>query len=451
MGTVFVAEHVRLGRKVAVKVLARHLSQDSQALARFHREAAIVAHLTHPHIVQVLDYDTTDDGQPYIVMELLRGESLSAKLEREGRLELGLVTRVVHQVALGLAAAHRASVVHRDLKPANVFLSADSDDQLQVKVLDFGISLRSSTDRRLTGEYDVLGTPDYMSPEQAAGRTAQMDHRGDQYSLAVIAYEALSGSTPFPSAELMEVLRQVIATPPVPIQSVAPEVPASVWSVLERALSKDPEQRFSSVIEFSQALSVAAGQSLPPSKPPFSTEPKPGPSNAPKTPSGNPRPVGRYRVSSPSSNDAESEATRPTDPVPSARTTELGSFLNKAREAFGLGDVDLAAGYVERAMQLGDGEGVRAEKLALEAESALIESVLSTRIGSHRGRLVVRRVSSKPGGLDLRPEQAFLLSRLEGDASVEELLDLSPLPRHETLRHLVAMLKKGVLGFESAY
>jgi hypothetical protein len=102
-------------------------------------------------------------------------------------------------------------------------------------------------------------------------------------------------------------------------------------------------------------------------------------------------------------------------------------------------------------MQLGDGEGGRAEKLALEAESALIESVLSTRIGSQRGRLVVRRVSSKPGGLDLRPEQAFLLSRLEGDASVEELLDLSPLPRHETLRHLVAMLKKGVLGFESAY
>lgn len=449
MGTVFIAEHIRLGRKLAVKVLAQHLTHDSQALARFHREAAIVAHLTHPHIVQVLDYDTTEDGQPYIVMELLRGESLSKKLEREGRIELGLVARILHQVALGLSAAHRASVVHRDLKPANVFLANDGDDQLQVKLLDFGISLRSSTDRRLTGEYDVLGTPDYMSPEQAAGRTAQVDHRGDQYSLAVIAYEALSGSTPFPSSELMEVLRQVIATPPVPIQSVAPEVPSAVWQVLERALAKNPEQRFPSVLEFSQAFSAAAGQSLPPSKPPFSVpRPSTGPSNAPKTPAGSARPAGRYRVSSPSSEDIETEATRPTDPVPSARSNELTALLNKAREAFGLGDVDLAASYVERAMQLGDDEGARSERLALEAESALIESVLTTRIGSPQGRLVVRRVSSKPGGLDLRPQQAFLLSRLEGHASVEELLDLSPLPRHETLRHLVAMLKKGVIGFE---
>ncbi|MFZ5895771.1 MAG: protein kinase domain-containing protein [Myxococcota bacterium] len=458
MGTVFVAEHVRLGRKLAVKVLAGHLTNDSQALARFHREAAIVAHLQHPHIVQVLDYDTTEGGQPYIVMELLQGESLSTKIEREGRLDLGVVTHIVHQVALGLAAAHRASVVHRDLKPANVFLADDGEGQVQVKLLDFGISLRSSTDRRLTGEFDVLGTPDYMSPEQAAGRTARVDHRGDQYSLAVITYEALCGATPFPSTELMEVLRQVISEAPVPIQDVAPQIPTAVWEVLQRALAKNPDSRFGSVQEFSQALLLAAGRSLPPSNPPFAaarpvqaiTEyPRP-PGNSITPPNSlSARPAGRYRGSTPASEDVESEATRPTDPVPSPRATEVASILARAREAFGLGDNQLAASYVERALQMADSGPAASEKLALNAESSLIESVLLSRIGSQRGRLMVRRVSSSPhDAFELRPEQAFLLSRLEGHASVEELLDLSPLPRYETLRHLLAMLKKGVLGIE---
>jgi serine/threonine protein kinase len=450
MGTVFVAEHLRLGRKLAVKVLAQHLTQDSQALARFHREAAIVAHLQHPHIVQVLDYDTTEDGQPYIVMELLRGESLLTKLQREGRLLTETVTRIVHEVALGLAAAHRASVVHRDLKPANVFLSAEVDAQPLVKLLDFGISLRSSTDRRITGEFDVLGTPDYMSPEQASGRTAQVDHRGDQYSLAVIAYEALSGVTPFPGAEVMEVLRQVISRAPVPIQSVCPEVSTAMWRVLERALSKDPEQRFPSVLEFSKALLAAAGESLPPSSLNHAvSRPAPQPSEAPKAASSvSRRPAGRYRGSSTSSDDLEHQATRPTDPVPSARAGEITLNLSRAREAFGLGDIDLAASYVERAMQLADSGTSPSERLSITAESSLIEGVLTSRIGSQHGRLVVRRVPSLPEGLDIRPQQAFLLSRLEGRASVEELLDLSPLPRHETLRHLVALLKKGVLGIE---
>ncbi|MGC4089128.1 MAG: protein kinase [Polyangiaceae bacterium] len=427
MGTVFIAEHLRLGRKLAVKVLAQHLTQNSQALARFHREAAIVAHLTHPHIVQVLDYDTTEQGQPYIVMELLQGESLSAKLEREGPIELALATRIVREVALGLSAAHKASVVHRDLKPANVFLLEDIEAGPLVKVLDFGISLRSSTDRRLTGEFDVLGTPDYMSPEQAAGRTAQVDHRGDQYSLAVIAYEMLCGATPFPATELVEVLRQVISEPPIPIQRVAPDVPGTVWSVLERALSKEPEQRYSSVLEFANALFTAAGQSLPPSGPRYSSprpQPAPLPSDAPQTPvsSLSARPIGRYRGSTPSE-ELEPAATRPTDPVPSPRAGEIAANLARAREAFGLGDVDLAASYIERALQLGEGPLGPSEKQALGAESALIESVLTSRVGPLHGRLVVRRVPSSPEGLDIRPQQAFLLSRLEGSATIEEVLD----------------------------
>ncbi len=447
MGSVFVAQHQRLGRKLAVKVLAEHLSNDVHALARFHREAAIVAHLIHPNVVQVLDYDTTEEGQPSIVMELLRGESLATKLQREGRLELGAVVRVVQEVAQGLAAAHRAQVVHRDLKPANVFLAVSDDGRHEVKLLDFGISVRSTNDRRLTGEHDVLGTPDYMSPEQAAGRTAHVDHRADQYSLAVIAYEALGGATPFPSTELVEVLRHVVSTPPVPIQRIAPDVPTGVWLVLERALSKDPEQRFASVLDFSQAFALAARESLPPSTPPLRTS-EPARSGSEEPRPGSARPGGRYRVSAPAGEDPEAQATRPTDPVPSARLTELASFIARAREAFGLGDVDLAASYVERAMRLADEDGSRAEKLAISAESALIASVLSSCIASQKDRALVRREQPTSTGLELRPEQAFLLSRLDHRVTVEELLDISPMPRHETLRHVVQMLRKGALGFE---
>src|SRR5882724_12405174 len=140
MGLVFEAEHARLRRRVAVKVLARHLASDTHALARFNREAEIITQLEHPHIVQVLDFDTTEQGEPYIVMELLKGESLSARLERDGCLTIADSARIVQQVASGLFAAHQADIVHRDLKPANIFLTEMVGQGLRVKLLDFGIS-----------------------------------------------------------------------------------------------------------------------------------------------------------------------------------------------------------------------------------------------------------------------------------------------------------------------
>src|SRR3954463_1420569 len=138
MGLVFEAEHTRLRRRVAVKVLARHLTSDTQALARFNREAEIISQLDHPHIVQILDFDTTEQGEPYIVMELLKGESLSDRLERDGCLSIRDAARSVQQVASGLFAAHQAEIVHRDLKPANIFLT-ETVEGTRVKLLDFGI------------------------------------------------------------------------------------------------------------------------------------------------------------------------------------------------------------------------------------------------------------------------------------------------------------------------
>ncbi|MES1183343.1 MAG: serine/threonine-protein kinase, partial [Myxococcales bacterium] len=264
MGMVFEAEHVRLRRRLAVKVLAQHLAKDAHALARFNREAEIISQLQHPHVVQVTDFDTTEAGEPYLVMELLAGESLAARLERERCLPVVDAVSLAHQASSGLAAAHAANIVHRDLKPANIFLTQVTGQGTLVKLLDFGISKRAGGAKGLTGEYDILGTPDYMAPEQALGKTAQVDHRGDQYALAVITYEMLAGRTPFAGDDVMDVLRQVISTDPPPIEQLAPHVSPDVGDILRRALSKDPDHRFASITEFASALLRASGTSLPP-------------------------------------------------------------------------------------------------------------------------------------------------------------------------------------------
>ncbi len=264
MGLVFEAEHVRLHRRLAVKVLARHLIKDEQALARFNREAEIISQLEHPNIVQILDFDTTEQGEPYIVMELLKGESLSDRLERDGCLPIWDAARIAHQVASALFAAHQAEIVHRDLKPANIFLTETVGEGTRVKLLDFGISKRMGVGRSLTGEFDVLGTPDYMAPEQALGKAASVDHRGDQYALAVIAFEMLSGQTPFSGNDLMEVLQKVVTVEAPPVDRFAPHVPQAVSAVLQRGLAKSPEARFSSVLDFAAAFSSACETSLPP-------------------------------------------------------------------------------------------------------------------------------------------------------------------------------------------
>ena len=250
MGLVFEAEHTRLRRRVAVKVLARHLTSDMQALARFNREAEIISQLEHPHIVQVQDFDTTEQGEPYIVMELLKGESLSERLERDGCLPIEDCARIAHQVASGLFTAHQASIVHRDLKPANIFLANMPGQGRVVKLLDFGISKRVGVGRSLTGEFDVLGTPDYMAPEQALGKAVSVDHRGDQYALAVIAFEMLCGQTPFSGSDVMDVLQKVVTVPAPPIERFAPHVSPLVGAVLKRGLEKDPEARYATVLDF---------------------------------------------------------------------------------------------------------------------------------------------------------------------------------------------------------
>jgi serine/threonine protein kinase len=440
MGMVFEAEHVRLRRRLAVKVLAQHLAKDAHALARFNREAEIISQLQHPHVVQVTDFDTTEAGEPYLVMELLAGESLATRLERERCLPVGDAVKIAHQVSSGLAAAHAASIVHRDLKPANIFLTQVAGQGAVVKLLDFGISKRAGAGKGLTGEYDILGTPDYMAPEQALGKTASVDHRGDQYALAVITYEMLAGRTPFAGDDVMDVLLQVISAEPPPIEQLAPHVPLQVGAVLRRALSKDPDQRFASISDFANAILHGAGASLPPPIDALGvahTMPAGPPSRAPL-------PSDRYETGL--------RARTPTDVTAptianSFSPNDLSRALDMARQAHGMGDIDLAVNNAETALLVADALNSAEAQACMESSKTLLNAIFEARLGSLSQRMVVLPPSSHKK-LRVSPEQAFLLSRVDGGVTLDEAIDLSPLSRQKTLRLLVSMIRQGLIAAE---
>jgi serine/threonine-protein kinase len=195
MGAVYEATHLRLGKRMAVKVMARELAANSEALARFHREAVVTSGLGHPHIVQVFDFSTTPTGEPFLAMEFLEGEDLDHRLRRVGRLPAASVVHITKQVASALAATHAKTIVHRDLKPANIYLLEVAGETDFVKVLDFGISKVRAATTKLTQSTAVMGTPNYMSPEQALGKVDEIDERTDQWALACIAWECLSTTT----------------------------------------------------------------------------------------------------------------------------------------------------------------------------------------------------------------------------------------------------------------
>lgn len=451
MGTVFEAEHVRLRRRVAVKVLAQHLAKDAHALARFNREAEIISQLQHPHVVQVTDFDTTEAGEPYLVMELLTGESLSSRLERERCLAVPDAVRIAYQVSSGLSAAHAAHIVHRDLKPANVFLASVAAGQGSlVKLLDFGISKRAGSSKGLTGEYDILGTPDYMAPEQALGKTALVDHRGDQYALAVITYEMLAGRTPFSGSDVMEVLRQVIGDEPPAIEQLAPHVPSDCGAVLRRALSKDPDLRFPSINEFADALLRSSGTSLPPPIEGFGV-PISLPAGPPSAARPSVAPVGEPVPSS----DRRQTGLRSKPPADASAPTLLNAFgsgdltraLDQARQAHGMGDIELAVNHAETALLMADTLGTPEAHARIDASTTLINAIFEARLGKLSQRLTVLSPTSSKK-LRFSPEQAFLLSRLDGGVTLEETIDLSPLPRQKTLRLLVSMMRQGLIGAE---
>jgi serine/threonine-protein kinase len=257
MGAVYEARHLRLQhRRVAIKVLLREFAGDAEAFARFRREAEIGARLGHPHIINVTDWDQLPDGSPFMVMDFLAGEDLSSRLQR-GPVPYDEGVRILREVGSALAAAHRHGIIHRDLKPQNVFLvpvEGASGHTTHVKVLDFGISKIADSRTVLTQETAVLGTPQYMAPEQALGKSSDIDPRTDQFALAAMAYEMLTGQPAFAAETLTAALFKVVYTEPRPLKELAPTLPPHAIAAIERSMAKSREERFPDVVAFVQAL-----------------------------------------------------------------------------------------------------------------------------------------------------------------------------------------------------
>jgi serine/threonine protein kinase len=244
MGRVYEAEHLELGRLVAVKVMRRKYADQKAMVERFRVEARSASKIGHPNVVQVFDYGTTDAGEGFIVMELLKGAPLSEVIKQQGPMELGRTLSILSEVATALRAAHQSGVIHRDLKPANVFLlQMNADERERVRVLDFGMAkLIDISDERggLTQAGEILGTPEYMAPEQAVG--GEIDRRIDIYALGCVAYEMWTGTPPFSGPNYVTVLAKHMDEKAPRITDVR-DAPPALEQLVARALSKNPEDR----------------------------------------------------------------------------------------------------------------------------------------------------------------------------------------------------------------
>lgn len=256
MGQIWVAHDDRLRRRVAIKLLHQDDRPSPRRLDRFELEARTIASLQHPNVVQVYDYGVADNGTPFMAMELLDGEDVARQLRRTGPLPLRAIEPLVVQAAKGLHAAHRVGIVHRDLKPANLFVARQSGEQT-LKILDFGVAaVRHATTVGHGDTASLIGTPSYMSPEQARGNA--VDHRSDLWSLAVVAYECLTGISPFAGTTLHSTVAKILSGPLVPPSQHTPSLGPVVDEFFARALAKDRNERFSSALELAAEFSALA-------------------------------------------------------------------------------------------------------------------------------------------------------------------------------------------------
>jgi eukaryotic-like serine/threonine-protein kinase len=282
MGSVWVARHLQLDMPLAVKFMSGPFAESAEGQVRFEREARAVALIQSPHVVRILDYGI-EAGAPYMAMELLVGEDLRTRLRSARRLAVKPAVQILTQVAKALRKAHEAGIVHRDLKPANIFLARVDDDEEIAKVLDFGVAkmtgLGDAHEATQTGA--VVGSVHFMSPEQARG-SKELDHRGDLWSLGVIAFRLLTGQLPFPGDQIGDVIVKVCSDPIPSARRIAPDLEPEVEVFLTRAMARDPAQRFQSAREMAAALSALAD--APPATSGSAWEAPPEPASAPAEP-----------------------------------------------------------------------------------------------------------------------------------------------------------------------
>jgi len=266
MGQVYLAEHVKMGRRSAIKVMNPAMVHDPDAVARFNREASNASRINHPNVCAIYDFGETVDGLIFLAMEFIEGEPLTDLLEREGALSMSRATAIFLQTADALQAAHELGIVHRDLKPDNIMLT-----KATVKVVDFGIAKAIGGDesgQKVTKTGLVIGTPEFMSPEQLSGD--KLDGRSDLYALALVLYRMLTGKLPFEATTAQEVMVKRLTDDPLTLADARPDLsfPPGLQQVLDTALARTPAERYQSVAKFAaDVTSVTGGRPTPRSVP----------------------------------------------------------------------------------------------------------------------------------------------------------------------------------------
>jgi serine/threonine protein kinase len=266
MGQVYLAEHVKMGRRSAIKVMNPSMIHDPDAVARFNREASNASRITHPNVCAIYDFGETPDGLIYLAMEFIEGEPLTDVLERVGALPLARAASIFLQTADALQAAHDLGIVHRDLKPDNVMLTGRKGGGDTVKVVDFGIAKAVGVDeagQQVTKTGLVVGTPEFMSPEQLSGD--QVDGRSDLYSLGLVFYRMLSGKLPFEATTVQEAMIKRLTEEPAKLAETRPDLsfPAGLQAVIDTALARTPAERYQSVAKFAADVAAVTGRPTP--------------------------------------------------------------------------------------------------------------------------------------------------------------------------------------------
>lgn len=453
MGAVYEAQHMRLRRRVAVKVLLNRLALEPAVVARFLREADIMVQVAHPHIVQVLDVDETEESGPFFVMEYLEGETVARRGRRRGAWPIVEAVRVATDAAAALARVHAAGIVHCDVKPTNLFLVGVNGQPDFVKLLDFGVSSEPSR-----GTPDppghIVGTPNYMAPEQARGRK-DLDHRTDQFALAAIEFELLSGQKAFPGGDTDRVLDEVRTVEPPPISSVAPWIPRDFDRVLARALSKNPEDRYSSIWAFAWALGNAVIDSGidQQARRRGSGEGRYSLLPAAQNPAAEVEQPSRCRRSSEPPTGVEGRGRFPGLQRQDAATGQ-GSrsapdvLLRRARDEWHAGHLDDAVELAERILELAIYDKSPAAFRALASGIPMLDAIFEARVGPPDRILAVG-----PALHELRdklsPRAAALVATLDEPTPVDELIANSGMPRRDCVRLIAGLLRRGVLRVQS--
>ena len=261
MSYVYLAREINSGETVAIKVLSPRLASDKSSVERLRREAGLAMRLEHPNVCRILRLGESEDGLIYLVMPFLKGELLSDREVRGGPMEITFGVKLLKEMCAGLHHAHELQIIHRDLKPENVMLVPADDGSEHAVVMDFGLAKERRADpaiAKLTATGIILGTPEFMSPEQIRGKA--LDARSDIYALGIVAFEMFTGKLPFQGRNAQEMMIARLRSQAIPVRQLRPDVPPPVEKALTKALQTNPDDRFSTALEFGQALS---GESPP--------------------------------------------------------------------------------------------------------------------------------------------------------------------------------------------